>query len=202
MNISIITPDRYIGTIMELSRTAAATFLHMEYLDQRSGAACARRIEYRSLCRDADRRLLRPARSPAPRATPRSTTTFSGYRPAELVKLDILVNGEPVDALSMIIAPRTRRSRRAARSSRSSRSSSRARCSRCRSRRPSAAQDHRPRDDPGDAQERARQVLRRRHHPQAQAAGEAEGGQEADEARSGQVEIPQEAFMAVLKLER
>ncbi len=33
----------------------------------------------------------------------------------------------------------------------------------------------------GQAQGRTRQVLRRRHHPQAQAAGEAEGGQEEDE---------------------
>ena len=40
-------------------------------------------------------------------------------------------------------------------------------------------QDHRPRDDPRLAQGRHRQVLRRRRHPQAQAAGEAEGGQEA-----------------------
>ena len=40
---------------------------------------------------------------------------------------------------------------------------------------------HRPRDGQGEAQGRARQVLRRRHHPQAQAAREAEGRQEADE---------------------
>jgi translation elongation factor EF-4 len=43
-----------------------------------------------------------------------------------------------------------------------------------------------------------RQVLRRRHHPQAQAAGEAEGRQEAHEAvRQGG--HSQEAFIAVLK---
>ena len=41
--------------------------------------------------------------------------------------------------------------------------------------------DHRARDDQGAAQERARQVLRRRHHAQEEAAGEAEGRQEADE---------------------
>ena len=41
-------------------------------------------------------------------------------------------------------------------------------------------QDHRPRDDQGAAQGRHRQVLRRRRHPQAQAAREAEGGQEED----------------------
>ena len=43
--------------------------------------------------------------------------------------------------------------------------------------------DHRPRDDQGDAQERARQVLRRRHHAQEEAPREAEGRQEADEGR-------------------
>ena len=41
---------------------------------------------------------------------------------------------------------------------------------------------HQPRDDPGDAQERAGQVLRRRHHAQAQAAREAEGRKAAHEA--------------------
>src|SRR5262249_7655396 len=38
-------------------------------------------------------------------------------------------------------------------------------------------------EHPRDAQERARQMLRRRHHAKAQAAGEAEGGQASDEAR-------------------
>src|SRR6185503_7105149 len=42
---------------------------------------------------------------------------------------------------------------------------------------------HRPRVGESDAEERARQVLRRRHLAQAQAAREAEGRQEADEAR-------------------
>ena len=41
--------------------------------------------------------------------------------------------------------------------------------------------DHRPREHPRDPQGRPRQVLRRRHQPQAQAPREAEGGQEADE---------------------
>src|SRR6185503_7467068 len=41
----------------------------------------------------------------------------------------------------------------------------------------------RPRDGQRAAQERPRQMLRRRHQPQAQAARETEGRQEADEAR-------------------
>ncbi len=40
----------------------------------------------------------------------------------------------------------------------------------------------RARDDQGEAEGRAREVLRRRHHAEAQAAREAEGGQEAHEA--------------------
>ena len=44
-------------------------------------------------------------------------------------------------------------------------------------------QDRSARNHLGDAQERARQVLRRRHLAQAQAARKAEGRQEADEAR-------------------
>jgi GTP-binding protein LepA len=31
--------------------------------------------------------------------------TFSGYEPARLVKLDIMVNGQPVDALTLIVHP-------------------------------------------------------------------------------------------------
>ena len=51
-------------------------------------------------------------------------------------------------------------------------------------------------------QERDREVLRRRHHPQAEAAREAESGQEADEAMVGNVEIPQKAFLSVLGVQR
>ena len=46
-------------------------------------------------------------------------------------------------------------------------------------------QDHRPRDHLRLPQGRAGQVLRRRHHPEAQAPREAEGGEEAHEADRG-----------------
>ena len=104
-----------------------------------------------------------------------------GYRPANLVKVDILVNGEPVDALSLIV----HRDR--------AQSIGRALTERLKQLIPrqmfeipiqaaDRLERHRPRNRPRDAQERPRQVLRWRHHPQAQAAREAEGRQAADEA--------------------
>ena len=60
-------------------------------------------------------------------------------------------------------------------------------------------QDHRARNHLRHAEERAGQMLRRRHLAQTQAAGKAERRQ-ARMKRVGRVEIPQEAFLAVLKV--
>ena len=103
-----------------------------------------------------------------------------GYRPGDLVRMDILVKGERIDALSIVCDRRDADIR------------GRAIIKKLKQEIPRhmfevalqaaiGTPDHRPRDDLGDAQERDRQVLRRRHHPQAQAVGEAEGRQEADE---------------------
>jgi len=54
-------------------------------------------------------------------------------------------------------------------------------------------------DDCADAEKRAGQVLRRRHHAKTQTAGETEG-REKSMKHVGRVDIPQEAFLAVLKV--
>jgi hypothetical protein len=106
---------------------------------------------------------------------------FSHFQTAPLVKLDVLINGDPVDALSLIVHKDNAYNARprAGRQDAGADSAPDVRGGRAgRDRQP----HHRARERQGDAQERAGQVLRRRHHAQAQAAREAEGRQEAHEA--------------------
>ena len=104
------------------------------------------------------------------------------YRPSELVKLDILVNGDKVDALAIIVhkdrahAPRGLGLREAAQGDPASPLQDR---HPGRDRR----QDRRALDRRALPQGRHGQVLRRRHHPQAQAPREAGEGQEEDAHR-------------------
>jgi GTP-binding protein LepA len=116
MNISVITPDRYIGPVMELVTNRRGEFRHMGYLDQGRGEADGRSVaeEARSVAEEA--RVVLEYRIPLSEMLVefydqlKSHTqgyasldyTFSHYAPAKLVKLDILVNQQPVDALSLI----------------------------------------------------------------------------------------------------
>ena len=104
-----------------------------------------------------------------------------GLRPSDLVKLDILLAGDQVDALSLVVhkdkayggRPRDRRAAAEADPAPAVRGGHPGR---------DRVPHHRPRVREAHPQGRDRQVLRRRHHAQEEAAGEAEGGQEADEA--------------------
>jgi GTP-binding protein LepA len=108
MDISVVCPDRYIGAVMELVTTNRGEFKRMEYLqhsimqDDGSKKGEGRvvldyRIPLSEILVDFYDQLKSRTQGYAS-----LDYSFSEYRAAPLVKLDILVNGEPVDALSLI----------------------------------------------------------------------------------------------------
>ena len=102
--IDVITPSRYIGQVMELVTTRRGQFGRMEYLEPESEIA------------QGEARVLLQYDIPLAEILIdfydflKSSTSgyasldyhISEYRPAALVKVDILVNSVPVDALSLI----------------------------------------------------------------------------------------------------
>jgi GTP-binding protein LepA len=109
MDISVITPGRYIGTIMELVTSRRGAFKKMEYLDHGStgngtgSTAVDSRVllEYRIPLSEILVDFYDQLKS-GTQGYASLDYHFAGYEQAKLVKLDILVNGMPVDALSLI----------------------------------------------------------------------------------------------------
>ncbi len=97
MDIQIWSPVEYIGPIMELVTRRRGEVVRVDYLDQQR-LILAYRIPLAELIVDFYDRLKSITRGYAS-----LDYAFAEYRPGDLVKLDILVNKEPVDALSLII---------------------------------------------------------------------------------------------------
>jgi GTP-binding protein LepA len=97
MLITIITPTRYIGSIMELVTGKRGVFETMEHLDPQR-VALKYKIPLSEIVVDFYDQLKSRTQGYAS-----LDYTLAGYQPADLVKLDILVNGQPVDALSLIV---------------------------------------------------------------------------------------------------
>jgi GTP-binding protein LepA len=97
VNLGVVTPDRYIGSMMELTTNRRGTFLTMEYLDPQR-VHMHFELPLAELIVDYYDQLKSRTQGYAS-----MEYEESGYRAANLVKLDVLVNGEPVDALSLIV---------------------------------------------------------------------------------------------------
>jgi GTP-binding protein LepA len=97
MQITIITPTRYIGTIMELVTGKRGVFDTMEHLDPQR-VAIKYRIPLAEIVIDFYDQLKSRTQGYAS-----LDYTLAGYQESDLVKLDILVNATPVDALSLIV---------------------------------------------------------------------------------------------------
>ncbi len=97
ISASIITPADYVGPIMQLCQDRRGIQTGFTYLDQQ-------RVELRydmplsEILFDFFDKLKSVSRGYAS-----FDYEFAGYKPSDLVKLDILINGKPVDALSVIV---------------------------------------------------------------------------------------------------
>lgn len=96
MEISVIVPSRYIGVVMELVTTKRGMYKSMEYLDKER-VVLKYDIPLAEIVVDFYDTLKSRSQGYAS-----LDYHLNGYRPADLVKLDVLVNTVAVDALSMI----------------------------------------------------------------------------------------------------
>ena len=94
---SIITPTDYVGGLMELCQDRRGTFIDMKYLD-------AERVElhYELPLNEIIYDFFDALKSRS-KGYASLDYEFAEYRPSKLVKLDFLLNGEQVDALSFIV---------------------------------------------------------------------------------------------------
>ena len=93
----MVTPTSYIGALMELSTNRRGLFRNMEYLDP-TRVVLHFEMPLAELIVDYFDQLKSRSQGYAS-----MDYEEAGYRAANLVKLDVLVNGEPVDALSLIV---------------------------------------------------------------------------------------------------
>ncbi|TMB55268.1 MAG: elongation factor 4 [Chloroflexi bacterium] len=94
---TVITPADYIGPIMELATTRRGEFVNMEYLDP-TRVNLHFEMPLAELIIDFYDQLKSRSSGYAS-----LDYAYAGYRPGDLVKLDVMVSGEPVDALSLIV---------------------------------------------------------------------------------------------------
>jgi GTP-binding protein LepA len=94
---SIIVPKEYVGPVMELNNERRGRFDHLEYLSE-ARVHLTYELPLAEIVLDYYDQL---------KSRTRGYASFDydivGFRPGELVRVDVLVGGEPVDALSLIV---------------------------------------------------------------------------------------------------
>jgi GTP-binding protein LepA len=97
MDISVFTPSRYIGTIMDLVTTKRGVYKDLKYLESER-VLMTYEMPLAELIIDFYDQLKSRTQGYAS-----LDYNFGSYRDSDLVKMDILVNAVPVDALSLIL---------------------------------------------------------------------------------------------------
>ncbi|WP_301292565.1 translation elongation factor 4 [Paenibacillus tyrfis] len=94
---SVIVPNDYVGAIMELCQSKRGEYINMEYLDT-TRVTLTYDIPLSEIVYDFFDQLKSSTKGYAS-----FDYELSGYKSSNLVKMDILLNGEQVDALSFIV---------------------------------------------------------------------------------------------------
>jgi GTP-binding protein LepA len=94
---SIIVPKDYVGPVMELSNERRGRFDHMEYLSE-GRVLLSYDLPLGEIVLDYYDQLKSRTRGYAS-----FDYDFAGFKPGDLTRVDILIAGEPVDALSLVI---------------------------------------------------------------------------------------------------
>ena len=106
MSLSLILPSRYIGTVMELATERRAQYRRLEYLGGVPGGGVSQEprvlLEYDIPLASMLVGFYDELKSRT-QGYASMDYNFSTYKPGRLVKLEILVNNQPVDAFSRIV---------------------------------------------------------------------------------------------------
>ena len=110
LNLTIVAPSRYVGTIMELMHSRRSEYKRVEYIQGLGGKSDAASgndqsrvmMEYTMPLSEMLADFFNQLKSRT-QGYASLDYTFQGYHSAPLVKVDILVNHLPVEALSMIV---------------------------------------------------------------------------------------------------
>ena len=94
---SIMVPPEYVGAVMELSQSKRGTYLDMQYIDD-SRNMLIYEIPLSEIVYEYFDKLKSATKGYAS-----LDYELAGYRESKLQKMDILLNGEAVDALSIIV---------------------------------------------------------------------------------------------------
>ena len=97
VQIEMITPEEYVGTLMELGQSRRGIFKDMKYLAQ-GRTTIVYEIPLAEVVTDFFDQMKSRSRGYAS-----MEYHLIGYRENPLVKLDIMINAEPVDALAVIV---------------------------------------------------------------------------------------------------
>jgi GTP-binding protein LepA len=93
----VLTPAEYLGPIMKLCQDRRGVFVSLDYLEEQR-ARVAYRLPLAEIVLDFYDRLKSVSRGYAS-----LDYTFDGWRGGDVVKLDIVLNGDRVDGLSAIV---------------------------------------------------------------------------------------------------